>query len=159
MLFSHPKDVGRIVEAEGSREVKSSQQCLDQDFTPVCTTEIGACQVLAKDFQRRGVERSRDKSPQMLLRTRLTQCLRVPVPVMLWFREVQLIGLSCDSVEQHRKWAEVEGCQFFWGFPRHNWLFQPCRMSSWPRGRPPRPHSWTSPSSRMKLGKSPTCWA
>ncbi|CAE7249641.1 Psma5 [Symbiodinium sp. KB8] len=50
MLFSHPKD-----------------------FTPVCTTEIGACQVLAKDFQRRGV---------------------------------QLIGLSCDSVEQHRKWAE-----------------------------------------------------
>ena len=116
MLFSHPKDVGRIVEAEGSREVKSSQQCLDQDFTPVCTTEIGACQVLAKDFQRRGVERSRDKSPQMLLRTRLTQCLRVPVPVMLWFREVQLIGLSCDSVEQHRKWAEVEGCQFFGDF-------------------------------------------
>jgi len=50
MLFSHPKD-----------------------FTPVCTTEIGAGQVLAKDFQRRGV---------------------------------QLIGLSCDSVEQHRKWAE-----------------------------------------------------
>jgi len=50
MLFSHPKD-----------------------FTPVCTTEIGACHVLLGDFKKRGV---------------------------------QLIGLSCDSVENHKEWAK-----------------------------------------------------
>ncbi|CAJ1336265.1 unnamed protein product, partial [Effrenium voratum] len=50
MLFSHPKD-----------------------FTPVCTTEIGTCHVLLRDFQK---------------------------------RKVQLIGLSCDSVEQHKAWYQ-----------------------------------------------------
>jgi len=50
MLFSHPKD-----------------------FTPVCTTEIATCQVLLREFQKRGV---------------------------------QLIGLSCDSVENHKAWAK-----------------------------------------------------
>ena len=39
----------------------------------MCTTEIGRCQALLKDFQQ---------------------------------RHVRLIGLSCDSLEQHRAWAK-----------------------------------------------------
>eukprot|EP00930_Biecheleria_cincta_P034420 TRINITY_DN23793_c0_g2_i1.p1 TRINITY_DN23793_c0_g2~~TRINITY_DN23793_c0_g2_i1.p1 ORF type:complete len:593 (+),score=87.98 TRINITY_DN23793_c0_g2_i1:63-1841(+) len=50
MLFSHPKD-----------------------FTPVCTTEIATCQMLLREFQRRGV---------------------------------RLIGLSCDSVANHKAWVK-----------------------------------------------------
>lgn len=49
MLFSHPKD-----------------------FTPVCTTELGRCEVLVNEFAARGV---------------------------------QLIGVSCDSVDQHMAWT------------------------------------------------------
>jgi len=49
LLFSHPKD-----------------------FTPVCTTELGRCEVYSNEFAARGV---------------------------------QLIGVSCDSVEQHQAWS------------------------------------------------------
>lgn len=49
VLFSHPKD-----------------------FTPVCTTELGACQSLCNEFAARGVK---------------------------------LIGLSCDSVDDHHAWS------------------------------------------------------
>jgi len=50
MLFSHPKD-----------------------FTPVCTTELGRCEVLVNEFGSRGV---------------------------------QLIGVSCDSLDQHQGWTK-----------------------------------------------------
>jgi len=43
------------------------------DFTPVCTTEVGALAKISDDFVK---------------------------------RDVKLIGLSCDSVDDHNKWAK-----------------------------------------------------
>jgi 1-Cys peroxiredoxin 6 len=43
-----------------------------QDFTPVCTTELGRCELLVNEFLARGV---------------------------------QLIGVSCDSVDSHLQWT------------------------------------------------------
>merc|ERR1719454_70230 len=43
-----------------------------KDFTPVCTTELGMCHKMVKEFKKRGVK---------------------------------LIGLSCDTVEEHKAWS------------------------------------------------------
>jgi 1-Cys peroxiredoxin 6 len=44
-----------------------------KDFTPVCTTELGQCHVLAPEFAQMGVK---------------------------------LIGVSCDSVDDHKAWSK-----------------------------------------------------
>jgi len=49
-----------------------------KDYTPVCTTELGQCHILAPEFSAMGVK---------------------------------LIGVSCDSVEDHKSWSKDVLCR------------------------------------------------
>ena len=98
-----------------------------EDFTPVCTTEISMCHTLVEEFQRRSVRGSvhlmlKFKSNVRnhmnyieLLYMDYFQWWCLKYYVLDWLgclllgtlpAKVQLIGLSCDSVVQHKAWSK-----------------------------------------------------